>query len=80
MGRKKSSTRTEPTMLPKEEAVNQSSVPAVGQRDETQWYFVCSRCGAKWFASARRCRCPRCCQTTVSGERLLPPWWRSLEK
>jgi hypothetical protein len=67
-------------MRPKEEAVIRSSIVAVAQRDETQWYFVCARCNAKWFAPTQRCKCPRCLQTTVSGERLLPPWRRKLAR
>jgi DNA-directed RNA polymerase subunit RPC12/RpoP len=45
-----------------------------GKHGDGEWYFVCSQCGAKWFAAAKRSKCPRCGRTSVSRERLVPPW------
>lgn len=43
---------------------------------ETNFYFVCGECNAKWFAPVARARCPRCDKRALSGERQTPPWQR----
>jgi len=38
------------------------------------WYFVCSRCEAKWFGRRGQLACPRCGLVSVSKVQLGPPW------
>ena len=38
------------------------------------WYFVCSRCTAKWFAEVAEMVCPRCGTSVHSTVQLNPPW------
>jgi hypothetical protein len=43
--------------------------------EPTLYYFVCTACEAKWFATQVRTICPRCGRRSLSGEQLTPPWY-----
>jgi hypothetical protein len=43
---------------------------------QTPYYFVCTRCDAKWFGNRPLARCPRCRRRCRSEEQIVPPWWR----
>ena len=45
-----------------------------GSAEKRRWYFVCRVCNAKWFASDRVNRCPRCGTPAVATEKIVPPW------
>jgi hypothetical protein len=38
------------------------------------FYFVCSRCNAKWFAHTNHADCHRCGRLATSQELITPPW------
>jgi hypothetical protein len=42
--------------------------------EDHRWYFVCTCCGAKWFARQQRMHCPRCAREGESKELIIPPW------
>ena len=48
--------------------------------ESPSWYYVCTRCDAKWFAKQESIDCPRCGLTIHSTVRLTPPWLRDTEQ
>lgn len=43
-------------------------------RGNYRWYFVCSNCEAKAFATKAFLACPRCGASLESTEMQMPPW------
>jgi hypothetical protein len=46
------------------------------QAESPSWYHICNGCAAKWFARQRQMKCPRYGLSSISNERLQPPWRR----
>ena len=52
-----------------------------GQDDSIPFYFVCSRCDAKFFNPVSTSDCPRCGNEGLeSNERIHPPWQQKKKK